>query len=95
MMCALPSQASTAVQQRNGPPSGVGDVRYPMFDRTQGQRLAWVEEIRLDPEEFCLAQRFKSAPYAHVGPAMIGNIGTADRINNFSDKERGKTLEIS
>ena len=55
-----------------------------MLDRTIGPRHACAEEIWLDPNESCLAQRFRNALYVNVGPAMIGTMVVADRIFNFA-----------
>jgi len=59
MQRSLPAEASGDAQQAQGPPSGVaGDMAYLMVDRTKGQRPAWVEDMQLDPEDSCLAQRY-------------------------------------
>ena len=51
------------------------------------------EEIRLDPNESCLAERYKSTPHANVGLAKIGTTVAADRISNFSNKDKGRSLK--
>jgi len=69
----LPLEASVDVQVQ-GPPSGfAADLGYLLVDRTKGPRPAWAENMRLDPEESCLAQRYRSALHANVGPAMMGS----------------------
>ena len=84
----LPVEASGDVQQAQGPPSGVaGEVGYPMVDHTKGQKPAWAEDMQLDPDDSCLALRYKSAPYANVGPAMMGNVPAVDKITGFCDEE--------
>ena len=50
-------------------------------------------EIRLNPNESCLAQRFTSTPYSEVGPAMIGTYAATERILKFSDEEKGTSLK--
>ena len=75
--------------QAQGPPSGVAaDEGYPLVDRTKGPKPAWVENMRLDSDESCLAQRYRSAPYANVGPAMMGSIPAAEKISDFCKENR-------
>ena len=47
--------------------------------------------MRLDPDESCLAQRYRSAPHAKVGPAMMGSFPAAEKIPGFCDEDgKGK-----
>ena len=48
---------------------------------------------RLNPNESCLVQRFRSMPYSEVGPAMIGTSAAAEKIPKFSDEEKGTSLK--
>jgi len=52
------------------------------------------EDIRLNPEESHLSQRFKTTLRAtNVAAAMIGNVAEADKIPCFSDEEIGIFLK--
>ena len=58
-----------------------------------GVPTAPTDDTRLDPNVSCLAQRLIATPYSNVGPAMIGNYAAAERINKFSDKDKGTSLK--
>ena len=60
-------------------------------DRSRGKNWAWMESMRLDPNESCLAQRYNSTLYASVGPAVMGSVPAAEKIPPFYDEDgRGK-----
>ena len=59
--------------------------------RPYGTR-AWSEEIRLDPNESCLAQRFRRTPFSEVAPAMIGNWVATVKNPKFGEEEKGLYL---
>ena len=89
---APPSRAGAAAPAGNQPVSGFGYVNWLTFDRTICLPVG-ADDVWLNQDESCLAQRFKSALQPKVGPAMIGNKAAADRISSFSDEDKGKSLK--
>ena len=52
-----------------------------------------MENMRLNPNESCYAQRYSCTPYAGVGHAMMGSVPAAEKIPHFCDEDgRGKSL---
>ena len=75
-----------------GQHSGVAGEHH-IADRTVGFTPPWAEHMTLDPDESCLAQRYKCTPHANVGPAMMGNFPAAEKIPGFCDEDgKGKSL---
>jgi len=67
---------------------------YHVAGHAVGQVPPWAQPLTLDPDESCLAQRYKCAPHANVGPAMMGNFPAAEKIKGFHDEDgSGKSLQ--
>ena len=74
--------------QDQGSSSGITNMGYNVsVDRARNANPAWMENMRLNPEESCLAQRYSSAPYAGMGPAMMGSFQAAEKIPPISDED--------
>jgi len=52
----------------------------------------YADDLRLNPNESCLAQRYKSTPYTEVGPAMISTSAAAEKTQRLSDEDSGLSL---
>ena len=58
---------------------------HPMVECAKN--LAWMENMRLDPNESCLDQRYNSTQYANVGPTMT-SVPAAEKIPPFHWKRK-------
>ena len=77
------NEVSVKVQDL-GSSSGVINMGYnASVDRAKTSNSAWMENMRLNPNESCLAQRYSRVPHAGVGPAMMGSVPAAEKIPHF------------
>ena len=76
--CVLLARASTDALSQDQAVATSGDGVWPTFDHTMPVPVPteipamYAEDLRLNPYESCLAQRFRNTPHSQVVPATTG-----------------------